>query len=447
MDNKGTLEVRLTTADHALPVASAEVTVFDMELNSLYTLHTDQSGITKWVELPAPPAQTQLDSNLPVKPYSRYIVEIIADGFHKTIVNGVQIYDNAPSYLPINLKPLQKGQPPEEIWFDIGENALEMAWQSGSESAPSILPEVKIHREVFIPTHITVHLGTPASNARNVTVPFIDYIKNVASSEIFPDWPYHSLRANIHAQISLALNRVFTEWYRGKSYNFDITNSTQFDQYFVEGRNIFESVSVIADEIFNSYIIRPPGVEPFFAEYCNGTTAWCPGMKQWGTVTLANQGMNYLQILRYYYGQSIYIATTDNIRTPFESFRGNLALGSSGQDVAMIQMMLARIGRNYPAMPAVSVDGSYGSQTVAAVRRFQQIFGLAQTGTVDRRTWYSISNIYAAVMKLAELGSEGHQPPVIIPPTGMPPFPGTNLSVGSSGNNVRLIQQAINTIA
>jgi len=230
-----------------------------------------------------------------------------------------------------------------------------------------------------------------------------------------------------------------------------ITNSTQYDQYFVENRNIFDSVSVIADEIFNTYILKPPGIEPFFSEYCNGTTATCPGMKQWGTVTLAQQGRNYLEILRYYYGQNIYIQTTNNIQTPFESFRSNLTIGSTGEDVAMIQMMLARIRRNYPLIPNLTVDGVYGSQTVAAVRQFQQIFGLGQTGTVDRRTWYQISNIYSAVTKLAELGTEGHQPTPITPPTpppseNNPPFPGTSLRLGSSGNNVRIMQQFLNRI-
>jgi len=260
---KGYLTVRLTTADAAMPVAGAKVEIFDMEGNLLNTQFTNESGMTAPVELAAPPMETQFDPELHVKPYAQYIVEITADGYNKTVISGVQIYDEAPSDLPIDMIP---GSPAQVDEFDIGQNALEMDSQSGREAPPPTLPMGRIHREVFIPTHITVHLGIPASNARNVTLPFIDYVKNVASSEIFPDWPYHSLRANIHAQISFVLNRVFTEWYRGKGYNFDITNSTQYDQYFVENRNIFESVSVIADEIFNTYIIRPPGIEPFFAE-------------------------------------------------------------------------------------------------------------------------------------------------------------------------------------
>ena len=258
---EGSISVRLTAADSALPVSGARVNIYGMSGKLIETVFTDQSGLSNRVKLPAPPIETQFNPNLTVKPYSRYAVEIIAEGFNRAVVKGVQIYDQMPSELPVDMN---FGHPGKTEEFEIGENALEMNSQSNNEEYAQ--PSPRIHREVFIPTHITVHLGKPASNARNITVPFVDYIKNVASSEIFPDWPYHSLRANIHAQISLALNRVFTEWYRGKGYNFDITNSTQFDQYFVENRNIYESVSVIADEIFNTYIVRPPGIEPFFAE-------------------------------------------------------------------------------------------------------------------------------------------------------------------------------------
>ena len=351
----GFLYIRATAFGGALPVVGAKVKIFDMDGNLLYELMTNECGLTKEVSLSAPPAETQFDPNYEGHPYSRYIVDIIADGYQETIVKGVQIFDKMPSVLPVDIKA---GNPSDVVEYNIGDNALEL--DSTNQDAPTpadMVAASRIHREVFIPTHITVHLGAPASSARNITVPFIDYIKNVASSEIYPSWPYQSLRANIHAIISIALNRVFTEWYRGKGYNFDITNNTQYDQYFVEGRNIYESVSVIADEIFNTYVVRPPGTEPYFTEYCSGSNVTCPGMKQWGTVDLANQGMNYLQILRYYYGQSVYVASTNNIQTPFESFPGNLALGAQGQDVAMIQMQLARIRQNYPRIPAVSVDG------------------------------------------------------------------------------------------
>jgi len=224
--DKGYLTVHLTTADSALPVPGAKVTVTDMNGNLLNTLFTDRNGLSERIELSAPPVGTQFDPDLKIKPYSQYIVEITANGFHRTIINGVQIYDMSSSELPINVLPLQQGEPPTvSDEFDIGENALEQPNAHQYKEIPPPMMTSRIHREVFIPTHITVHLGIPSSNARNVTVKFVDYIKNVASSEIFPDWPYHSLRANIHAQISIALNRVFTEWYRGKGFSFDITKS------------------------------------------------------------------------------------------------------------------------------------------------------------------------------------------------------------------------------
>ena len=281
--NEGYITLRLTAFDGALPVIGASISIFDMDGNMLKSITTDGNGVTERIELPGPPVQTQFDPSSQIKPYTPYIIDIIAQNYRRVVIKGVQIFGESSSTLPVNMMP---GDPSQTDEFDIGLNAIETGSQSGRESAPPTLSTGRIHREVFIPTHIRVHLGRPGANARILTVPFIDYIKNVASSEIYPSWPYHSLRANIHAQISLALNRVFTEWYRGKGYNFDITNSTQFDQYFVENRNIYDSVSVIADEIFNTYILRPPGIEPYFAEYCNGTTATCPGMKQWGTVDL-----------------------------------------------------------------------------------------------------------------------------------------------------------------
>jgi len=213
--NTGYLTVHVTTADSALPVTGAKINIFDMRGNLIETLYTDQSGMSDQIALPAPPVQTQFDPNLTVKPYSQYIVEITAEGYNKIVINGVQIYDEAASTLPIDLTPVRPGEIPRTEEFEIGENALEQQGaHQRAEYAPPVTPVARIHREVFIPTYITVHLGIPASNARNVTVRFIDYVKNVASSEIFPDWPYHSLRANIHAQISLALNRVFTEMRR-----------------------------------------------------------------------------------------------------------------------------------------------------------------------------------------------------------------------------------------
>jgi peptidoglycan hydrolase-like protein with peptidoglycan-binding domain len=260
-----------------------------------------------------------------------------------------------------------------------------------------------------IPTNITVHLGPPSSNARNVTVPFVDYLKNVASSEIYPTWPENALRANIYAQISFALNRIYTEWYRSRGYDFDITNSTAYDQYFVEGRDYFDSVSQIVDEIFNNYLVRQGSIEPLFAQYCNGTTVTCDGLSQWGTVPLAQQGRTPYQILTYYYGNDINIVHNAPQRENTPSYPGTpLRLGASGNDVQRIQRELNRISSNYPAIDKIYPEsGVFDLNTETSVRQFQEIFQLEPDGIVGKGTWYQLIRIFNAVKRLAELNSEG----------------------------------------
>ena len=260
-----------------------------------------------------------------------------------------------------------------------------------------------------------------------------------------PTWPEQALRANIHAQISLALNRVYTEWYRSKGYNFQITSSTSYDQYYVHGRNIFEVMSRITDDIFNTYVRRIGTIDPYYTEYCDGKTVSCPGMKQWGTVTLANQGRNALSILQYYYGNNIEIVRTNNIQAIPESYPGTpLRLGSTGNAVRTIQRQHNRIARNYPFFGTLEVDGVFGASTEAVVKKFQKQFSLAQDGVVGRDTWYKISYIYVAVKKLAELSSEGEAA------TGnlvAGQWPGTLLRVGSRGDDVEQIQFWLNAVA
>lgn len=260
-----------------------------------------------------------------------------------------------------------------------------------------------------IPENITVHLGTPDSNAENVTVSFMDYIKNVASSEIYPTWPQSALRANIYAQISIALNRVYTEWYRSRGYDFDITNSTAYDQSFVNGRNIFESINIIVDEIFDSYIRRQGFIEPLFAVYCDGIEVQCNGLYQWGSVELAEQGYVPFDILTYYYGDNIELVTDAPVANVSTSYPGTLLqLGSSGSAVRRIQNQLNRISVNYPMIPKISnPEFVYGVETADAVRKFQEIFNLTQDGIVGRGTWNQIQYIYTAVKRLASLDSEG----------------------------------------
>ncbi|MCR4795116.1 MULTISPECIES: peptidoglycan-binding protein [Ruminococcus] len=261
----------------------------------------------------------------------------------------------------------------------------------------------------FIPETITVHLGTPDSNAPDVTVGFASYIKNVASSEIYPTWPENALRANIYAIVSFALNRIYTEWYRSRGYDFDITATTQYDQKFINGREYFENISYLVDELFNDYVRRQGSVEPLFTAFCNGTTTTCEGLSQWGTVTLANRGLTPYEILQYYYGENIDIVKNAPVKTAMPSYSDTeLKNGSFGNDVKFIQVWLNRISRNFPAIPKIpAADGIFDTATENAVRKFQQIFGLEVTGTVNAATWYRISYIYTSVKRLAELDSEG----------------------------------------
>lgn len=261
---------------------------------------------------------------------------------------------------------------------------------------------------VIVPEYITVHLGKPSSQAQNVTIPFNEYIKNVASSEIYPTWPENAIRANIYAQISLALNRIYTEYYRSRGYDFDITNSTQFDQSFVYGRDIFSNISEIVDEIFNDYVVKQGRVEPYYTEYCDGIEVRCKGLSQWGTVDLAKKGYTPYEILKYYYGDDINIVE-GRVGGPTESYPGTpLRLGSAGEEVRLIQMNLNRIRKNYPLIPKIaSVNGIFGADTQAAVRVFQNIFNLTPDGIVGKATWYQIKRIYFAVKRISELFSEG----------------------------------------
>lgn len=261
----------------------------------------------------------------------------------------------------------------------------------------------------IIPEFITVHLGPPRSNAPNVTVSFPDYIKNVASSEIYPTWPENAIRANIYAQTSYALNRVYTEWYRSQGYDFDITNSTAYDQAFVNGRDIFDNIARIVDEQFNNYLVRPGSVEPFFAQYCNGTTVTCEGLSQWGTVPLAEQGMTPYEILTHFYGDNLNIIRDAPTAPNIPSYPGiPLRIGSSSNEVRELQLRLNRISTNYPAIPKIyPVNGLFDLNTENAVRKFQEIFNLAVDGVVGKATWYRIAYIFSSVKRLSELDSEG----------------------------------------
>ncbi|MBE6538610.1 MAG: spore cortex-lytic protein [Ruminococcaceae bacterium] len=288
-----------------------------------------------------------------------------------------------------------------------------------------------------IPDFITVHLGEPSdTSAPNVRVPFIDYIKNTASSEIYPTWPDSALRANIYAQISFALNRVFTEYYRSRGYDFDITNSTRFDQSFVNGRDIYDNISLIVDDIFNDYIVRQGNVEPLFAQYCDGIEVTCSGLSQWGTVSLAREGLTPYEILQNYYGDDINIVFNAPTSRALPSYPGvPLRLGTVSEDVRTIQRQLNRIGVNYPAVrPRLTADGVFNTSTEEAVKSFQSIFNLTPDGIVGKATWYRIKSIFNAVKGLADLQSEG------LTIEDIDRIFASNLGPGDTGPQVRVVQ-------
>ena len=293
-----------------------------------------------------------------------------------------------------------------------------------------------------IPEFITVHLGPPSSNAPNVTVPFIDYIKNVASSEIYPTWPESALRANIYAQLSFALNKIYTEFYRSRGYDFDITNTTQFDQAYVQGRNIFSDISDIVDDIFDSYLRRNGAIEPLASQFCNGTTVTCNGLSQWGTVTLANQGYLPFQIIRYYYGDDVNIIGNVPVESVGESYPGTpLRLGDVGSDVQQVQILLNAISTNYPAIPKVPTGAVFGESTENAVRTFQRIFNLTPDGIVGRATWYKLINLFTGINRLNELNARGD---VIF---GLSLEYPEALREGDTGQGVYTLQLMLNVLA
>lgn len=298
-------------------------------------------------------------------------------------------------------------------------------------------------RSPIIPTNIIVHLGAPDEAAKNISVPFDEYIKNVASGEIYPNWPLDSIKANVLAQISFALNRVYNEWYRSKGYDFDITSSSAYDQSFVENRQFFERVSQVVDDLFNDYIVKAEQIQPLFARYCDGREVKCEGLSQWGTVDLANQGLSPTQILKYYYGDDISIIFNAPVEANILSYPGfDVGLGTAGDFVRLIKVQLNRIGQNYPAIPIIKDDSVYFTvDTEEAVKKFQEIFDLKQTGIVDKSTWYKIKYLYNAVKNISDLYSEGislKEAELIFT---------RKLQLGDTGEYLRALNYSLNTIA
>lgn len=446
----GKLEFQLYLGEESLPVTEAEVLVISKDseeiISGTYTLN--ESGKTIPISLYT---YDKILSEIPensIQPYKTYDALILSNRFQNKYIRDIPIFEGITSIQMVQMVPKTRGVMDLDI-VDIPPNALLTDSQSISdeelkaEIMADYMQNPKVLSKVVIPEYITIHLGSPSSYAQNVTVRFSDYIKNVASSEIYPTWPREALKANIYCQISFTLNRIFTEWYRSRGYDFDITNSTAYDQYFVNGRNIFDTVSSVVDEIFNEYISRQAFLEPLLAQYCNGTTVTCSGLSQWGTVDYANAGDKAFTILTRYYGKNIELRRAEVIQGTAVSYPGTaLKVGSSGDDVKMIQRELNRIRQNYPAIPKIdSENGVFNEATKNAVKKFQQIFNLTADGIVGKQTWYKISQIYVGVKKLAELQSEGEKLPI----TTTPPM--EVLRFGSQGENVKIAQYMLSSIS
>ena len=462
---QGTLFVKLESAREALPVQGR--VVISQTVNGVRVLEielvTDEDGLTQPVTLDAPDRSISLDPASTQQAWAAYDVEAYADGYSDILLEGVQVYSGVEAYAPISMLPIFSSQAvsPTAVTADTGSTSRKAqqdilhttipapAIRGGSASGPAPLStcatQPLVLQSVFIPQYITVHLGAPSAAAENVTVSFPEYVKNVASSEIYPTWEPAAIRANILAIISFALNRVYTEYYPSRGYPFNITASTAYDQKFIKGRNIFENISQMVDEIFNSYIRRTGFVEPLAAKFCNGTTTTCDGLSQWGSQAMAEQGADSVTILRNYYGDNIEIVNNAPVMGIRSSYPGTpVRLGDRGEPVVRIQTMLNRISRDYPAIPKVQpVDGIFGASTEQSVIKFQQIFSLTPDGVVGNATWYKLVFLYVGVLELAELVSEGQTFYTTLVPVNRP----DTISLGDTGENVKVIQYLLSVVA
>lgn len=396
----GYLQVNTFFQGVGSPAQGATVRVFNSDTKSIVSeSQTDAQGQVKNIVLITPPIEYSLQYGLP-RPFNQYDVQVIYQDYQSAYISNVQLFPEQTAIQNVLLLP--------------SYNAIDIPYPTLWGTYPPKIPESEVKRvplptgqvvlpEPVVPSLITVHEGRPEdSSASNYTVGFQDYIKNVASCEIYSTWPREAIKANVFAILSFTLNRVYTEWYRGKGYGFTITNSTAFDQAFSFGRNIFDEISEVVDEIFTTYISRPDLVQPLFTQYCDGKRVKRAGwLSQWGSKELADQGLNALQILKTYYGSDIVLKQAKKVEGIPLSFTNVLKIGSTGDAVKTIQQQLNTISNNYPLIKKVVVDGVYGASTAEAVRTFQQIFDLPETGEVNFPTWYSISNIFVAISKLA----------------------------------------------
>lgn len=405
----GNLNVIVTGTDSYSPLSSATIEIANTgEPNRiLESVNTDRNGQTGNIELSAPPREYSMEPT-DNQPYSEYNVKISAPGYQEGLVSGVQIFSGENGLQSIVLQPSE--QTPDYVYnpIVIGGHTL-WEYYPPKIAEPEIKPlsesgEIVLSR-VVVPETIVVHDGVPGdSTATDYYVPYIDYIKNVACCEIYSTWPESTIKANILAIMSFTLNRVYTEWYRNKGYNFTITSSTAYDHKWIYGKTIYENISQIADRLYNRYLARPNVKQPILTQYCDGKRVSCPNwMTQWGSKALGDDGFSAIDIIHYYYGSDMYVNEAEIVSGIPSSYPGyDLTIGSSGEPVITIQEQLNRIAQNYPAIPTVTVDGIFGSATTESVRAFQSIFNLPVSGIVDFPTWYKISQIYVGVSKIGE---------------------------------------------
>ena len=409
---QGYLQVDVVSDANSFPVQDADIVIARTEEPDeiIEETRTNSSGQTENLPLDAPPLELSLLPEETERPYAEYTIRITAPGFEPFVVSGTEVLADVTAIQGIRLRPLSNASAGEQIeTVTIPDHTLYGDYLpkiAESEIKPVIETGEIVLSRVVVPQTVVVHDGVPTnSSAANYYVPYRDYIKNVASSEIYATWPRSTIVANVLAIMSFTLNRVYTEWYRNQGYDFTITSSTAYDHKWIYGRNIFEPISVVVDDIFDNYLSRPGVKQPILTQYCDGRKVRCPGwMTQWGSCELGEAGYSPIEILRNFYGDDMYINTAEQISGIPASWPGyDLKIGATGDKVRQLQEQLDAISSVYTAIPDISPDGIYGPATAEAVRKFQSIFGLPQTGVVDFATWYKISHIYVGITRIAEL--------------------------------------------
>ena len=409
---QGYLQVDVVSDANSFPVQDADIVIARTEEPDeiIEETRTNSSGQTENLPLNAPPVELSLSPEETERPYAEYTIRITAPGFEPFVVSGTEVLADVTAIQGIRLRPLSNASAGEQIeTVTIPDHTLYGDYLpkiAESEIKPVIETGEIVLSRVVVPQTIVVHDGVPTNtSAANYYVPYRDYIKNVASSEIYATWPRSAIVANVLAIMSFTLNRVYTEWYRNQGYDFTITSSTAYDHKWIYGRNIFESISVVVDDIFDNYLSRPGVKQPILTQYCDGRKVRCPGwLTQWGSCELGEAGYSPIEILRNFYGDDMYINTAEQISGIPASWPGyDLKIGATGDKVRQLQEQLDAISSVYTAIPDISPDGIYGPATAEAVRKFQSIFGLPQTGVVDFATWYKISHIYVGITRIAEL--------------------------------------------